>query len=104
MEEEVANDVEGVDLEIMEEEVFYVDRKPLFCTPAPGHYQHSPRSMRLNHTRDVEQAVHSWRKGPPFLDALDNVEYYSRGELDTTHPAWTNLTSNIPRLPQVERV
>lgn len=49
-EKEVSNDEEGEKVEIREEELFQVDRTPIFYTKASRHYQHNPRSKRLNHT------------------------------------------------------
>lgn len=50
----MANDGEGRELEIKEEESVEVEQTPLFYTKAFGHYQQSPCSKKLNHTSVVQ--------------------------------------------------
>lgn len=52
----------------------------------------------------MEKAVLYWRKRLSVSDDIDNVDNDVPGEVSTTHPRWTNQMSNIPRIPQKERV
>lgn len=101
---EVSNNGERKKTEVTEEEVFTVQGIPLIYTQAPGQYQKNQRSEKLNHASLVEQAINFWQKGPSFLEVFQNVSYGVPRELNMRNHGWTNLLSNIPSLPQEDRV
>lgn len=52
----------------------------------------------------MQLAVSFQRKGTLLPDAIDNVDYDVPGEVHSTHPAWTTLMFNIPKLPKEESI
>lgn len=99
-----SNARKGKEVEIKEEELFTVERTPLFYNQAPGHYQQNPESKRIKHTSVVEEAIHFFLKGLSFSNKIKNVVFDAPGDVNCTLPGCTNLMSNIQRLPRGEHV
>lgn len=56
-ERKAANDGEGGEVDIRQEEVIDVEQTPLFDTQSPGYYQQNQCGKRRNYTRSVEQTA-----------------------------------------------
>lgn len=56
----------------------------------------------MNEIIVVNQAIHFWKNKSPFSEVMKKVDYDPPGEMNTKHPVWTNLMSDIWRLPEQE--
>lgn len=83
---------------------FTVEKTPLLYIREVRNYNCDPRRRRLTHMSIAEQAVHGWRNGPSHQDLLRRVDYNMPGNVPSSHPSWTNVIDNIPRLPPTEVV
>jgi len=90
--------------EEQEKDVFEVESAPLIYARAPGNYNKDPRVRRITHMNVLEMAIHFWKEGPSHEELLHRVDYNFSGAVNSLHPAWTNLTTNIPKLEPEEVV
>lgn len=84
-EKKVANDGEGKEFEIRQEEVIEREQTPLFYTGATGHCQQSPQMKRWHHTSILAQAIYVWLARLSYSEAVENVYYDAPVEVNTTH-------------------
>lgn len=103
-EKKTASYGEGKEIETEEDKLFEVYRTPLFCTRTFCHCQQNTQGKRQYHASLVEETIHFLPKGASFSDAIEKRDYDAPGEVSSTHGAWKDLISNIPRFPQEKRV
>lgn len=89
---------------VAETEMFEVEQPPLFYSREYAINLQDPRLKRLWHSNVVEQAIYFWRKGLPYNSMIARVCNDATGDIKSSHPRWKNPMSDVPPLPQDERV
>ena len=85
-------------------QTFCSEVKALHYVRSPGVYNSDPRVKRLDHMSVVDQAIHFWKMGTTNTEMLKMGNYNIPPCTKTTHPLWTNVVCNVPRLPTSEIV
>ena len=83
------------------EKVFQVEDHPLTLVKSAGGRKNMDRK-NLHHEKETDIAIHFWRKGLSNENAWKLVNYNSVPRCPTTHPAWSNVITNISHLPEHE--
>lgn len=78
---------------------FKVEPTPLYFFRAKGNYNQSPARRRQHHMNVMEMAIHFWKPALEGTSSADSAKYQKGGHIQTSHPSWTNVMDNIPRLP-----